>query len=237
MYQVTTEATAARCTVHVQLLWILSMQIRPNHEKSHLFWFDVSSQLLQCAEFSLLPPLCSPILFCSVCFIQISSWNLKYLQILLGRASFASTLESASLKTPTQNLILARLGCCNSILHGLPDCTLLSLTCSETMSWSVVPRLHLLFVLYTGFLYVSFPLQAPRVQSTSTSSAIPLIFHGYNMERCEIPILSPTKIRWKVCCSWYTSCTPLAFIHSCRTFYLDSLPPHIRDSPPETLHT
>src|SRR5678816_598435 len=39
-----------------------------------------------------------------------------------------STLDSSSLKTLIHCLILTRLDYCNSVLYGLPECTLLPLT-------------------------------------------------------------------------------------------------------------
>jgi len=122
------------------MLWSLSMRLKLNPSKSELIWFDRSSKLLQCTELSLSTSssLLSPASTVrDLGVILDSALSLKPQIAAISRAclfhlrrirQLRSTLDSASLKTLIHCLILTRLDYCNSVLYGLPECTLLPLT-------------------------------------------------------------------------------------------------------------
>ena len=136
------------------MLWSLSMRLKLNPGKSELIWFDRSSKLYSVLNShslltsSLLSP-SSTVWDLGV--ILDSTLSLKLQIAAISRAclfhlrrilQFRSTLDSASLKTLIHYLILTRLDYCNSILYGLPECTLLPLTASDctTVSSTLLQR-------------------------------------------------------------------------------------------------
>src|SRR5688572_1634079 len=129
-----------RACIDDVMLWSLSMRLKLNPSKSELIWFDRSTKLLQCTELSLSTSssLLSPASTVrDLGVILDSALSLKPQIAAISRAclfhlrrirQLRSTLDSASLKTLINCLILTRLDYCNSVLYGLPECTLLPLT-------------------------------------------------------------------------------------------------------------